>query len=241
MRAAGAPLALALLGLLAPASPAGACGGERVHQIIPGVLVPTLAGGRLPEGVLADFPARKPAVLRLGVHREGDRWEMEPRGIQGPVNWAAEFRGDGGIEIRLWSETAGEARIPIHYRPKGGKATDSRIIALVGPPEPPPPVHTLEVGEDGLRAPVAEGRPFRLRLPRPLPEGYRWEIGEAEAEGWGKRRNPGFAPVAGDPFLLEATAWGETISVVLLKRRDGFQPFPERLSIRLEVVPAPKC
>lgn len=231
---------LAALGLLLSRSPVLAC-GDPAYQIIPGVLIPIFSGGLVPEGILASFPARKLSVLRLGVHREGDRWEMEAGGKLGPASWAAQPRSDGGIEISLSGEAQGEAHIPIHYRPKGGAATNSWIIAMVGPPEPPPPVRTLDVGSDGLSASVDEGRPFRLRLPSPLPEGYRWDATEAEAEGWGGRRKLELSPVAGDPFLLEAVAWGEAIRIILVKRRDGFQLFPDRISIRLDVRPARKC
>lgn len=64
---------------------------------------------------------------------------------------------------------------------------------------------------------------------------------EAEAEGRGTRRGIDLVPIPGQPPLLEAVAWGETIRITLVRRRDGFQPFPDRISVRLDVIPARKC
>ncbi|MBF0324486.1 MAG: hypothetical protein HQL42_05380 [Alphaproteobacteria bacterium] len=238
---------LALFGLGVIAGPAWACGGGpkdlgHGHAIRPLLVTNTATGERwLRWYVDGSLHAGESGFFRLPPFEPGDRWDSAGQGGDAIAGWSVQPFTDGRLTITVQGRTEGDTKIPVRYVPKQGEPQDVPVSVTVKPPEPPP---TLTVEGPTFTGSVAEYRTFQIRLKIPLPEGYRWEVAEAQhlpygGEGkWLPSRPP--EPRDGDG-LFWASAQGQRTRIVFIQKRDGWQLFPDTVTLELDVMPTPKC
>jgi hypothetical protein len=245
------------LGLLMAANPAQACGRSDKDLGYGSPAAPLIATNsatgeskvmwRL-SGVLH---AQEAGYIRLKPYESGDRWDAADKGENEIAQWWTSpqrdaERADGGMRLRVAAKREGRTEIPLRYIPKQGAPQEQSFSLTVDPPEPPPEPTTLTVEGDEFKGSVSEYRTFQIRLKTPLPAGYHWEVKEAayharhgaDADKW---LPMDIAARPGDDTLFWASTRGDVARIVFVQKSDGWQLFPDTVTLLLDVMPTPKC
>ena len=248
---------LSVVGLLTATVPAWACGPVE-KDMGHGVAAKPLSKidslnqiSRLPWHPRGDLPARGVGFIRLGVVAKGDRLEAAPEGESDVAKWKAtpmpDEQEDGiGLRVRVWGRQEGEANIPFRYVGRDGGSEDVRLRIYVNPPEPPPPPPTLTVEGATFKGRVHDYRTFQIHLKTPLAPGHRWEVKEAvyrdpytpDGEQW---RPIGVDARPGEEGVFQTSTRGDFARIVFIQKSDGWQLFPDTVTLLLDVAPTPKC
>lgn len=214
-----------------------------------GEFQPAEVDGRVVGNPIGSLYAQARAVMILGLLAKGDRWEFPPGGENEQVAWDAQLiedgqAGPGFVRLRLWGKTPGLAMIPLRYVHANGRSQRTNLLSLrVSPAPPPPPPPTLTVTGSQFSGGVPYGRGFLIRLAKPLTPGDRWEVKEAV---YGDGSGTDWKPIevtaqAEEPGVFTAISRGSVGRIVFVRKRDGWQLFPETVTINLIVTPVPKC
>jgi hypothetical protein len=193
----------------------------------------------------ADLPAGQTGVLRLGVVADGDRLEIASDGDGDIVQWRATPVSDKGydgmgLHVTIIGRQEGATQIPLRYVPRDGKPLDVQLRVRVTAPEPPPPPPMLTVEGKTFKGRVHDYYPFQIRLMTPLAPDHRWEVKEAvfrDREQW----HPIEIRAQGEEGLFLASTRGEFARIVFIQKSDGWQLFPDTVTLLLDVMPVPKC
>ena len=238
-------------------SPVLACVDDGIDASYGGVYRPfPLSIDGIPSGVTlgplsGGLPIHTPGFIRLGLLRIGDHWDIPDSGATDLVSWGVQVRGDGdsgseAIRVALWGKAEGTAKISVRYVPATGAPAAGAIILHIGPPLPPPPPPTLIVEADRGTRFFDKNRPLLIRVTAPLAADHRWEVKEAlysdrssgDEEPW---KQLAITPSATEAGLFETAPPGERVRIVFVQRRDGWQLFPETVTLLLIAKPIPKC
>jgi hypothetical protein len=248
-------LLLPVLGLLSAADPTWACGGRAGRDLGRAVAMITTITSTGPSewsvkrrvdwNIPGTLHAGEAGSFRLAPDTDS-QWAGGDSGENDIVAWRiSSRREDGEVTVHLTGKREGRTQIPVRYVPKQGSPGDVALSLSVGPPAPPVPPPTLSVEGDTFTGSVSEHRTFQIRLMKPLQEGYRWDIKEAQylpyggdEEKWLPLDNP---EPRGEAGLFWASAQGKRARIVFVQKRDGWQPFPDTVTLDLNVWPTPKC
>jgi hypothetical protein len=251
-------LLLLVLTLLTASSRAWACGGTIEKDMGYGGVAKPLSKidhlnkpTVLPWHPRGDLPAGAVGFIKLGVVANGDRLEAAPDGESDVAKWWVtpipdqHYDGGTGLNVRVVGKRVGETQISLRYVARDGETQDVQLRVTVNPPEPPPPPPTLTVEGETFKGRVYDYRTFQIRLKMPLAPGHRWEVKEAVYHDRTTRDGEQWLPVGvhaqGEEGLFLASAQGDFARIVFIQKRDGWQLFPDTVTLLLEVAPTPKC
>ncbi|MBC7953291.1 MAG: hypothetical protein H7Z12_15905 [Rhodospirillaceae bacterium] len=251
------PSLLVLLGLVAGVVPAQACGRTdkdmgRSFPAVPLIATNTATGERkLMWNLMGVLHAQEAGYIMLSPYETGDRWDAAEKGENDTAQWWASpqpdaAHGGGAMKLRVTAKREGRTEIPLRYIPKQGVPDDVSFRVIVDPAEPPPEPPTLTVEGETFQGRVRDYRTFQIRLKTPLPPGYRWEVKEAVYLDWNTSNGDQWLPVdisasQGDDGLFFASTRGKSARIVFIQKRDGWQLFPDTVTLLLEVAPTPLC
>jgi len=230
---------LVFLALMTAIQPSLACINDDTEQL--GEFQPSIVDGRVVGNPIGSMHVDGRAVLRLGLVGKGDHWELPPGGGTDLVDWETRvLDGDPGVlNVSLWGKKPGLAMIPLRYvRASGAPAGTSLLSLRVSPPPPPPPPPTLTVTKAEFSGGVLAGWTFLIHLAVPLAPDHHWEIREAVTSDGEPVE---LAPQAGEAGLFKGVPRGRQIRIVFVAKSDGWQLFPETVTLNLIVSPIPKC
>ena len=195
--------------------------------------------------------AQSAGFIRLKPGETGDRWEAAPEGEDDLAKWwftptGDGQKGDGGLMLRVSAKKEGVTEIPLRYVPLRGKPQDLRYRLHVDPPVPPPEPPELIVEGETFKGRVQDYRTFLIRLKTPLAPGHRWEVKEAVYHEWNTANGDKWVPFEvlarhGQEGLFMVSAHGDSARIVFVQKRDGWQLFPDTVTLLLDVSPTPKC
>lgn len=243
------PIRTLLLALLATVAISGSAIACMDNDEELGQFQPTLLDGQVFGNPIGALHAQARAVMTLGLLAKGDHWELPPGGEDEHVAWDAQMvvgdgAGPGFVRLRLWGKAAGLSMIPLRYVHANGNSRGINLMSLrVLPAPPPPPPQTLTVSDGEFNGGVPYGRGFLIRLTKPLPPGTRWEVKEAvyrDADD-GNGMPIEITAQNGEPGTFTAVSRGRIAHIVFVQKRDGWQLFPETVTINLIIEPVPKC
>jgi hypothetical protein len=147
----------------------------------------------------------------------------------------------------MWGKAEGFADfrlryVPLNKPPRAG----ARIIVKIAPPLPPPQLPLLTVEGETFTGRVTSYRPFNIRLKAPLAPGHRWEVKEAVVsarndQGEEIQRPFIVEPEPGESGLFKTGVSGETAHIVFIQKSDGWQLFPDTVTLTLTLMPVPLC
>jgi hypothetical protein len=245
---------LVALGLFAVAAPAQACGRQEKdmgYGYPARAMVATNSAtgkSRIMWRLDGTLRAGEDGYIRLMPHEIGDSWEGADKGGDDTAQWWISPLQDGdkrGVRLRVSAKREGRTEVPLRYVSKLGAPEDMTFSIHVDPPEPPPPPPTLTVGDEIFTGAVREHQTFQISLNIPLPSGYRWDVKEAQYTPYGSDGDK-WLPMEppqrlGGDGLFRASAQGRKARIVFIQKSDGWQLFPDTVTLLLDVMPTPKC
>lgn len=192
--------------------------------------------------------AGEDGYIRLMPHEIGDSWEGAGKGEDDTAQWWISPLQDGqkkGMKLRVSAKREGRTEVPLRYVPKLGAPEDMTFSIHVDPPEPPPAPPTLTVEGETFSGAAREHQTFHIHLKAPLPSGYRWDVKEAQYTPHGSDGDKWlpmeFPQRQGEDGLFRASAQGRKARIVFIRKSDGWQLFPDTVTLLLDVMPTPKC
>ncbi|MEO5336247.1 MAG: hypothetical protein H7841_05035 [Magnetospirillum sp. WYHS-4] len=118
------------------------------------------------------------------------------------------------------------------------------LLTIEAPPLPLGP-RIVTVDKSDFKGSVTQRHDFRLHMAVPLAPGHRWEIKEAVQNTGGttsEKWEPfDLKPLPGEAGVFGGSAGGYPIRIVFVEKSDGWQLFPETVTVLLSIELIPLC